>query len=129
MSSQRIGKFQRPKLSLNQKDKIVGAKSLPELIHFNAEFNPTHIFCKQAEVAGREGGEPVYRVHDISMKELKLAIESCVVWISCALASSTFKENGPVALYLESDIGLFIHFAALLEMGIPVCFPETNSYI
>jgi hypothetical protein len=52
--------FQRPKLSLSAETDLGGAKSLGDLVDFNAEFNPSHIFCKQAEVTGREENESIY---------------------------------------------------------------------
>jgi hypothetical protein len=65
-------------------------------------------------------------VRDITMKEMKLAIIGCIAWIRTTIAKVTPTNTGPIALYLESDVGLFIYFAALLEMNIPVRNPEAS---
>ena len=60
----------------------------------------------------------------ISYQELERAVSACSYWVESHLELDS-KEAGPykpkpVALYLESDVGLFIYIAAMLASGIPV---------
>lgn len=91
--------------------------SLPQLIRHNAAYNPDRIFCIQ----GQEGLE---RQLPISFKELEDAVSACSMWVVDQLGPSSeapeSRMKRPVALYLESDVGLFIYIAALLASNIPV---------
>jgi hypothetical protein len=122
------GHFCRPTLNLGRD--AAGVRSLPQLIHFNAQHNPKYPFCIQAEVK-RDGAikdtneKPPYETHTVTMETLKISVDSCADWINHGLstaADETMKEVGPVAIIMESNIGLFIYLAALLELGIPVRF-------
>ena len=118
--------FKRPRFSptspeAEQRNGQDAIASLPDLIRFNARENPEHIFCMQAETAGASQ----YNSQKITFSQLDRAVDSCATWIHHAVKSSFPGNSGgtphrPVALYLESDIGLFIHLAALLTMNIPV---------
>lgn len=125
MSSIAVPSFRRPQLALEWQDS--GIRSLPELIHFNAKENPSHTFCLQAEINRRvENDDTRYNVRQITMQEIESAIGNCVSWIRQTLPnqeSSAVDPTAPVALYLESDVCLFIYLAALLEMNIPVSMP------
>lgn len=98
--------------------KINYINSLPELIDFNAVHNPDHILCIQAR-----SNDPFVNV---SHAQFRAAIDQCVQWITdnVKLPTDTPKnsltERHPVALLMESDIGLLVHQFALLSMGIPV---------
>ena len=103
--------------------------SLPDLIRFNARENPEHIFCVQAETAGASR----YDSRKITFSQLDGAVDSCATWIHQVVKSSSPRNSGekpprPVALYLESDIGLFIHVAALLAMDIPVRYHHSSNF-
>jgi hypothetical protein len=105
--------------------------SLPDLIEFNAEENPDQIFCLQVEShygnteEGSSGGHQ-YRTCPITFAQLAEAVFSCSLWIQKSLNPLNHDRNQvtrgrkPVALYLESDVGLFIYLAALLSLDIPV---------
>jgi|SRR5690242_10208671 len=104
-------------------------RSLPDLINFNAEVNPHHLFCIQASARSdvdhgkAEYGE--YGATHISFRSLKQAVDACSAWLEKILLLPAGKEGNrpkpaPVALYLESDISLFIYIAALLVLGVPV---------
>lgn len=81
--------------------------SLPDLVRFNARKNPNHIFAKASK---------------ITFSQLEELIRRCAGWLRSTVTSA--RQNGdsdtPVALYLESDIGLFIHLVALLSIDVPV---------
>lgn len=102
--------------------------TLPDLIHFNALNNPDHVFCLQAEsqVASQDpsGCESHYTACTITYRSLEKAVASCSRWIMrntpSACPGDGMDPRKPIALFLESDIGLFFHLAALLTLGIPV---------
>ncbi|KAI2624987.1 hypothetical protein GGR54DRAFT_545064 [Hypoxylon sp. NC1633] len=101
--------------------------SLPDLIRFNARENPDHIFALQAEIRhdGPESArENPYTASQITFGQLHGMIRGCVVWLRRVLTSIGQDEDSgaqnPVAIYLESDIGLFSYLSALLSMKVPV---------
>lgn len=91
--------------------------SLPELIRHNAIHNGDRLFCVQGQGIGETS-------LTISFKELEDAISACSFWVKGQLHSSQAEletaGRRPIALYLESDIGLFIYIAAMLASSIPV---------
>ncbi len=106
--------------------------SLPDLIRYNAIENPEHTFCVQTEV-NSNGSHNVtdlsrYNACRITFSQLDRATDSCATWIHKVVhppgPGSPTKTSRPIALYLESDVGLFIYLAALLAMDIPVGLPH-----
>lgn len=102
-------------------------RSLPDLINFNAEVNPHHLFCVQASarsnVNSGNAEDAGYGATQISFRTLKQAVDACSSWLGNSLLPPAGQERSrvaPVALYLESDVGLFIYIAALLSLGVPV---------
>lgn len=102
-------------------------RSLPDLVYFNAISNPHHVFCLQTS---RSRAEPA-KLHStpITYHQLGCAVESCCSWllqeISCAhpaVLTDDFavRKAPPIALFLESDVGLFIYMIAVLTLNIPV---------
>lgn len=95
-------------------------RSLPDLVKFNAQFNPDHIFAQQ-EV--REHGRFV-GFTTIDFATLRKVILESITWIDKTIMGNPPKEliesQSPVALFLESDVTLFVHLCALLEMEVPV---------
>ncbi|KAI0597593.1 hypothetical protein F4775DRAFT_559798 [Biscogniauxia sp. FL1348] len=123
MTVPKLDRFQRPVLAL--KNDQAGVKSLPELIRFNAEKNPNHLFCLQAELdrgvdSRSDIGSPGYDVRNITMKQLQEAVDACVAWITQHLIKDDDDYTHPIALFMESNVGLFVYLAALLEAGLPV---------
>ncbi|KAI3327547.1 acetyl-CoA synthetase-like protein [Xylariaceae sp. AK1471] len=103
--------------------------SLPDLIRFNAKHNHSNVFCLQAESentsqAQLDGVVRHYSAREITFKSLEWAVASCARWISNNVPlpglDSEVSSRKPIALFLESDVGLFIHLAALLAIDIPV---------
>ncbi|KAK0669808.1 hypothetical protein QBC41DRAFT_273799 [Cercophora samala] len=101
--------------------------SLPGLIAFNAITNPNHVFSHQVESHRRENGgnkeEQSYSIRPVTFAQLDKAIGACAEWVRASLPADQIDgrcmETRPVALYMESDIGLFIHLSALLSLNIP----------
>lgn len=103
--------------------------SLPDLIKFNARHNPDHAFCIQARSSSERNGavkhkNAAFDARSITFAQLETAVYACASAIS-TLASRNQESNHlttsqPLALYLESDVGLFFHLAALLTLNLPV---------
>ncbi|KAL9599306.1 MAG: hypothetical protein Q9219_003933 [cf. Caloplaca sp. 3 TL-2023] len=95
-------------------------RSLPDLIQFNAENNPDHVFCVQEE---RSKGRPAGLVQ-ITFSQLRDIVAQCIERISSHLVGLNSPEADtnatPIGLFLESDVTLFVHISALLWMKIPV---------
>lgn len=99
--------------------------SIPDLIRFNATYNPDHIFCIQSlpDVNKSAESSDGYLGVSITFKQLDNAVRRCADWLRELVDASDYggKPGPPVALYLESDVGLFFHFMALQALNIPVC--------
>ncbi|CAG8883007.1 unnamed protein product [Penicillium egyptiacum] len=97
-------------------------RSLPEIIEFNSQANPDHLFCIQA----LKGAESIR----ISNRQLRYAIASCGKWLqdnvsalelpAAAGGDQEVQKGAPVALLMDSDVGLFFHQMALIGLGVPV---------
>ncbi|KAK4174324.1 hypothetical protein QBC36DRAFT_243638 [Triangularia setosa] len=102
--------------------------SLPGLIAFNATTNPNHLFSYQTESHRRDNvrdqQEQLYSTRPVTFAQLDRAIGACAEWIRASLEAEDSDRSSndirPVALYMESNIGLFIHLSALLSLNIPV---------
>lgn len=108
------------------KDETAAIRCVADLVEFNAIHNPEHVFCIQSRqrLSGKE-----FEFVCITYHELAGAVERCCEWIlsnipgaHAAVPAKTgiARKSKPVALYLESDVGLFIHLVALLALNIPV---------
>ena len=90
---------------------------LPDLIRYNASHNGDQTFCIQGEAAADNSRR-------ISFQELDRAVSACSFWVENQLVQSEDAQiepsQRPIALYLESDVGLFIHIAAMLASSVPV---------
>lgn len=99
-------------------------RSLSDLIRFNAEVNPDHVFALQEErQAGRCTG-----FTKVTFSMLQDIVVKCVERLANydlpaagIQVSVPGRDCGAVALYLESDLTLFVYLCALLWMNIPVC--------
>lgn len=99
--------------------------SLHDLIRFNAHTNPNHVFCIQAQaVKDFESKRPFDAVY-ITYRQLEDAVHRCADWLSRNLESTEQSNDSgrsaPIAIYLESDVGLFIHLVAIQVLDLPVC--------
>ncbi|KAL5051268.1 hypothetical protein BDW71DRAFT_51303 [Aspergillus fruticulosus] len=123
--NQQLRPFQRPVIRLYPATDERGLiRTLPEVIEFNAQANPDHVFCLQAKK--RPGGS-VLSLVSVTNRQLKQAISQCAGWLKNHLqlqlptvVDGSVKKGAPVALLMESDIGLLIHEMALIGLGVPV---------
>lgn len=119
-------RFETPGIDLQAPDKDCDAiRTIPELIDFNAKHNPDLLFCEQATKASQNA---------IAITHLQLwhAILRCSTRLIAEIAElkcpsendeGGFAKSQPVALFLESDVGLLIHLFALMSLGVPVSPP------
>ncbi len=118
--------FTRAKINLQSTDSI-NAQTVSELIEHNAAHNPKHIFCVQAKKQGQSAAFPdlVY----ISHLQLRQAIVQCSKWLVNTVpelklphqSNEVIAPKGPpVALFVESDVGLLFHMLSLMSLGVPV---------
>jgi hypothetical protein len=123
--------FIRPRINLGYGDDWPdGVNTLPELIDFAAKHNPEHIFGLQAREKGAgcgavsrdSGGDLSFC--EITFAQLRRVIERASAWLvnSGATAGRTHRINQipPVAIFLSSDVTIFMYMAALLRIGTPV---------
>jgi acyl-CoA synthetase (AMP-forming)/AMP-acid ligase II len=114
------------RLPTDQRDNI---RSLPELIEHNARHNPNHIFCVQArKKSSTELARP--GLLEVTHLQLKTAIIQCSRWLVAHVGelrrphkdgdSDKIIRGPPIALFMESDIGILIHLFSLLSLGVPV---------
>ena len=104
-------------------------RSLPDLVHFNAIHNPRHLFCLQGSNSRNAPDKDDFI--PMTYSQLGFAVENCCIWILQVIHNAhpaTLKDGvsvqkaPPIALFLESDVGLFIYMIALLTLNIPVRF-------
>lgn len=118
--------FQRPHLNLGYlPDEPHGVNGLPELIAFNAQHNPHHVFGLQSRAG--EDSEPC----QITFLQLHEAVERCCAWLVAQRVTTGRREGEaypkPVGILLGSDITIYIYMAALLRIGTPVSDSHFSS--
>ncbi|KAL8886462.1 MAG: hypothetical protein Q9215_005836 [Flavoplaca cf. flavocitrina] len=99
-------------------------RSLPDLVLFDALHNPHHLFCLQTgQASGQLGFVP------ITYHQLAVAVDNCCSWLLQNIPETHVakfdgehhvQKASPVALFLESDVNLFIFITTLLTLNIPV---------
>ncbi|KAL2812958.1 hypothetical protein BJX63DRAFT_432247 [Aspergillus granulosus] len=118
--------YRRPEIKLYPAPSDTGLiRTLPEVVEFNARENPDHVFCLQAK---KNPDTSIPTLIPVTNCQLRDAISHCAsllrVHIKLQLPivseDGTVKKRAPVALLMESDIGLWIHKMALMGMGVPV---------
>ncbi|KAG6354789.1 hypothetical protein INS49_003870 [Diaporthe citri] len=118
--------FKPANLDLKQHSASSSIRTIPELIEYNAKVNPDALYCVQALKPQDEG---TGRASQVSMRQLRDAVWQCSGdlrgWLvgiddsSSSSACQTHVKPDPVALLLDSDIGLVIHLFTLLSLGVP----------
>ena len=119
-------KFRRPKLWLPTSKDIAESASIrtvPELVDYNASHNPDYLFCHQAQKTG-----DAFRLFDVTHRQLRDAVVQCQEWLLVSVQelerpftneNALIVKGRPVALFMESDVGLWIHLLALMGLGVP----------
>jgi len=126
--------FQPAQLQLSKPAAEIPIRSVPELVDFNAVTNPDALFCFQAVKASaslvvktkQEGG---FDDIPVTMSQLRDAILRCkdfltvngvIVMPPRKTEDGKLLKNPPVALFMDSDLGLLVHLIALMGLGVPV---------
>ena len=122
--------FIRPPINLGYgNDWPDGINTLPELIEFAAKHNPEHTFGLQARANGAGcwatwGSGNSSSFCKITFSQLQRVIERASAWLvnSGATTGRTRRIDkvSPVAIFLNSDVTIFMYMAALLRIGSPV---------
>ncbi|KAL8823833.1 MAG: hypothetical protein Q9191_005511 [Dirinaria sp. TL-2023a] len=122
--------FERPNFRLVLDQSAAEAesiRSLPDLVLFNALYNPQAIFCAQIQQSKIPQND--FEIVEVTFLELAHAVERCCQWILSNIGGvypakvfedGEVQKGPPLALFLESDLTLFIYIAALLTLNIPV---------
>ena len=101
-------------------------RTVPELLNFNALNNPNHPFCIQT-LKTSDGSSPTFL--EITFAQLKEAVLRCSAWLTANIGelSPPRKDHTnrvvrcfPVALLVDSNVGLLIHEYGLMCLGVPV---------
>lgn len=118
--------FKPANLELKQNSASSSIRTIPELIEYNAKVNPDALYCVQAL---KPPDEETGRASQVTMRQLRSAIWRCSgdlrAWLvgledsSASNEGETYVKPDPVALLLDSDIGLVIHLFSLLSLGVP----------
>ncbi|KAF2135592.1 uncharacterized protein K452DRAFT_281299 [Aplosporella prunicola CBS 121167] len=122
--------FKPPTINLRStdpsKDEI---RSLPELLEFNARNNPNHIFCIQAEKSRSNDETDGLDFQRISHLQFSDAVRACSQWLQEHVPELKTPQRNeqnevikgpPIALLMESDVGILIHIMALMSLGVPL---------
>lgn len=126
MTRRQLPAFRRPPITLTTASNEIN--SLPALINYNAIHNPDHVFCLHSIFKNQP---PEAHFTEVTFLELAQAVERCCAWLLAnvdGIQPAKLDESGtvvqkckPVALFLESDVGLFCYIVALLALNVPVC--------
>ena len=112
--------FIPPKVRLDP-TKRLDILTLPAIVDFHGHNNPQHLFCLQVE---RDN-----RFVRVSYERLQHAVVRCQAWLkeqTIGLHSPIVDTDGhvkkcaPIAILMESHVGLAIYVLACMGMGIPV---------
>ena len=93
-------------------------QSLVELIDFNSTHNASHTFCLRAKPDGS--------LSPVTYAEFKTAVSRCASWAQGVLPTASPGDDkattgrAPVALLMESDVGLVIHEFGLISIDTPL---------
>ncbi|KAJ5604420.1 hypothetical protein N7510_009574 [Penicillium lagena] len=121
-----VAPFQRAKVNLLQPEDSKSLKSIIELLLFNAQHNPDHVFCLQLP---SKQNNAIGNAISITHQQFYHAVNYCAQRLQeeiGIISSPTINEDrtvtkcSPVVLFLESNVGLLVHLLALLSLGVPV---------
>ncbi|KAF8627100.1 hypothetical protein AX15_004541 [Amanita polypyramis BW_CC] len=128
--------FVRPRINLGYDNgRPEGVKSLLELIEFSAKHNPDHIFGLQAQTNRLNcdttwSADKNLSFYKITFSRLYKVVELASGWLvhSGTTPGRTCRIDNvtPVAIFLSSDITIFMYMAALLRIGTPVLILSTR---
>lgn len=126
MYAKQYPNFVLPSLEAESPPSIGAIRTSAELIDFNAEKNPDHLFCVQINPSGRVS-ECTNHLR-ITYQTFRDMIRGCQIWIEKNIprAQSTRDDFGnitksaPIAILSDSDVSLLVYVFALVGLGVPV---------
>ncbi|KAL2067492.1 hypothetical protein VTL71DRAFT_1917 [Oculimacula yallundae] len=117
------------KIGVREDDFVLDTiRTLPELIAYNARVNPEHIFCVQTRKSTEQQSSRSQSVR-VTHLQLARAIRKCSEWLVHNVGeirrpwrdeSGAIHKGSPVALLMESDVGIIFHLLAFMKLGVPV---------
>ena len=117
--------FTQPPITLLPASAAQPIRSIPDLIDWNTDNNPDELFCVQAVRDGEamritfaQLGDAAVRCGERLRSDLRL--EEVGDGNGDGMAKGA-EKSAPVALFMDSDVGLIVHLFALMGMGVPVC--------
>ena len=138
-----LGTYQRASFDLIASSEAIDVakdqqsiRSIPDLVHFNAVNNPDHVFCLQSRQVSKDATLG-FEFTPITYSQLAQAVGRCCDWILSNVPGifearidqdGTVRKSAPVALFMESDAGLFIYLVALLTLNIPVLWRWSRRF-
>ena len=123
--------FNRPQLAIEpgfidqqQQDSTQGITTLYKLLQASAQSNPHHLYAIQFS--------HTISIQDatyITHSDLLRAVDQCTEWLVAKRiaqrsrrypsGSATVQRGKPVAIFLGSDLNIFVHLLALVKLGNP----------
>lgn len=102
-------------------------RTLPDLVNFHVKNNPQHLFCLQAEKKSTGSG---YDLTPVTYEKLHRALIRCQTWLrnhapgfhspsTTGGTDGVAVKSAPIAILMESDVGLAVYVLALMGLGIP----------
>lgn len=146
MSSQPPKPFRRARIDLRNEPAGTHVpdnqpvRTLVELLEHNSAHNPHHLVCLQAKKKSQtRAGEPrEFDFIPVTHAQLKAAVVRCCAWLLQNVREAQvpvrsdkghWRKCAPVAIFMESDLGLLIHELALMSLGIPVSAESRGKFI
>ncbi|RMZ76239.1 hypothetical protein DV738_g5040, partial [Chaetothyriales sp. CBS 135597] len=103
--------------------------TLPELIEFNAKHNSDHLLCLQTLPGFDESKGPSQNFLHVTHGSFYRSVLECQRWLRANIPSlelpspqrdtGVFVKGRPIAVLMESEIGLFTYLSALIGLGVP----------
>ncbi|RMD39763.1 hypothetical protein DV735_g5370, partial [Chaetothyriales sp. CBS 134920] len=104
--------------------------TLPELIEFNSKHNPDHLLCLQTLPGFDESKGWLQNFLPVTHGSFHRSVMQCQRWLRANIPSlelpsqqqspsGVFVKGRPIAVLMESEIGLFTYLVALIGLGVP----------
>ena len=108
-------------------------RTVPQVLQYNSQANPDHPFCFQLRKP-KETATSESDLFAITHLQLRQAVSRCSAWLLARITEIILPKKDlenqmikgpPVALLMESDIGILFHLFSLMSLGVPV---RTNPF-
>ena len=112
-------------------------RCISDLVYFNAVKYPHHVFCLQSWKVSSDSASN-FKYTFITYSQLAQAVERCCEWILRNVPGASearlgldgsISKSAPIALFMESDVGLFIYMLGLITLNIPVWYSGRKQFV